>query len=151
MKILAVLFPGFTAIDLVGPVNAWGLMPGVEFQTAWKVVGPVQTDVGLQVVATHSFADCWQAPDVLFVPGGGRGAIEALQDDELLDAIAAIGVRAGWVTSVCTGALLLGAAGLLKGYRSAVTGMRGITSRSSPGSPTRPATSSTATARAGAA
>ena len=111
MKILAVLFPGFTAIDLVGPVNAWGLMPGVEFQTAWKVVGPVQTDVGLQVVATHSFADCWHAPDVLFVPGGGRGTFAALQDDELLDAIAAIGVRAGWVTSVCTGALLLGAAG----------------------------------------
>jgi cyclohexyl-isocyanide hydratase len=119
MKILAVLFQGFTAIDLVGPVNAWGLMPGVEFQTAWKVVGPVQTDVGLQMVATQGFADYWQAPDFLYVPGGGRGAIEALQDDALLDAIAAIGVRAGWVTSVCTGALLLGAAELLKGYRSA--------------------------------
>ena len=91
MKILAILFPGFTAIDLVGPANAWGLMPGVEFQTAWKVVGPVKTDVGLQLVATHSFADCWQAPDVLFVPGGGRGTIEALQDDELLDTIAAVG------------------------------------------------------------
>jgi cyclohexyl-isocyanide hydratase len=86
MKILAVLFPGFTAIDLVGPVNAWSLMPGVEFQTAWKVVGPLQTDVGLEVVVTHSFADCWQAPDILFVPGGGRGAIEALQDDKLAGA-----------------------------------------------------------------
>jgi cyclohexyl-isocyanide hydratase len=53
------------------------------------------------------------------VPGGGMGLSEALQDDELLDTIAAIGTRAGWVTSVCTGALLLGAAGLLEGYRSA--------------------------------
>jgi cyclohexyl-isocyanide hydratase len=119
MKILAVVFPGFTAIDLVGPANAWGLMPGVEFQTAWKTAGPVTVDMGLQLVATHSFADCWRVPDVLFVPGGGMGVCEALQDDELLDTIAAIGTRAGWVTSVCTGALLLGAAGLLKGYRSA--------------------------------
>src|SRR5262249_59846726 len=95
MKILAVLFPGFTAIDLVGPVNAWGLMPGVEFQTAWKVVGPVHTDVGLQVVATHSFADCWQAPHGLFVPGRGTGPRAARQDDEVLDSIAALGVRPG--------------------------------------------------------
>jgi cyclohexyl-isocyanide hydratase len=94
-------------------------MPGVEFQTAWKTAGPVTVDMGLQLVATHSFADCWRAPDVLFVPGGGMGVCETLQDDELLDEIAAIGTRVGWVTSVCTGALLLGAAGLLKGYRSA--------------------------------
>ena len=73
----------------------------------------------LRRLANVAFTPRRVAPDVFFVPGGGRGAIEALQDDELLDAIAAIGVRAGWVTSVCTGALLLGAAGLLKGYRSA--------------------------------
>ena len=94
MKILPVVFPGSTAIDLVGPANAWGLMPGVEFQTAWKTAGPVTVDMGLQLVATHSFADCWGAPDVLFAPGGGMGVSEALQDDELLDAIAAIGTRA---------------------------------------------------------
>ena len=69
--------------------------------------------------ASHSFADCWRAPDVLFVPGGGMGVREALGDDELLDTIAAMSTRAGWVTSVCTGALQLGAAGLLEGYRSA--------------------------------
>jgi cyclohexyl-isocyanide hydratase len=95
MKILAVVFPGFTAIGLLGPANAWGLMPGVEFQTAWKTAGPVTVDMGLQLVATHSFADCWRVPDVLFVPGGGMGVCEALQDDELLDTIAAIGTRAG--------------------------------------------------------
>jgi cyclohexyl-isocyanide hydratase len=61
MKILAVVFPGFTALDLVGPANAWGLMPGVEFQTAWKTAGPVTVDMGLQLVATHSLADCWRA------------------------------------------------------------------------------------------
>ena len=67
----------------------------------------------------HSFDSCWSVPDVLFVPGGGQGVYDALQDNELLDAIARIGSQANWVTSVCTGALLLAAAGLTKGYRSA--------------------------------
>lgn len=119
MKILSVLFPGFTALDLIGPTTAWGLMPGAEFQTVARTPGPVKVDMGLEIVATHSFDTCWSAPDVLFVPGGGHGVFDALQDDELLDAIARIGGQAKWVTSVCTGALLLGAAGLTKGYRTA--------------------------------
>ncbi len=119
MKILSVLFPGFTALDLIGPTTVWGLMPGAEFQTVARTPGPVRVDMGLEIVATHSFDNCWAAPDVLFVPGGGQGVYDALQDDELLDAIARIGSQAKWVTSVCTGALLLAAAGLTKGYRSA--------------------------------
>jgi cyclohexyl-isocyanide hydratase len=119
MKILSVLFPGFTALDLIGPTTAWGLMPGAEFQTVTRTPGRVKVDMGLEIVATHGFDNCWSAPDVLFVPGGGRGVYEALQDDELLDAIERIGSQAKWITSVCTGALLLGAAGLTKGYRSA--------------------------------
>jgi cyclohexyl-isocyanide hydratase len=73
----------------------------------------------LRLSRPHSFDSCWSVPDVLFVPGGGQGVYDALQDDELLDAIARIGSQANWVTSVCTGALLLAAAGLTKGYRSA--------------------------------
>jgi cyclohexyl-isocyanide hydratase len=119
MKILSFLFPGFTALDLIGPTTVWGLMPGAEFQTVARAHGPVKVDMGLEIVATHSFDNCWSAPDVLFVPGGGHGVYDALQDDELLDAIARVGSQAKWVTSVCTGALLLGAAGLTKGYRSA--------------------------------
>lgn len=119
MKILSFLFPGFTALDLIGPTTIWGLMPGAEFQTVARAHGPVKVDMGLEIVATHSFDNCWSAPDVLFVPGGGHGVYDALQDDELLDAIARVGSKAKWVTSVCTGALLLGAAGLTKGYRSA--------------------------------
>jgi cyclohexyl-isocyanide hydratase len=119
MKILSVLFPNFTALDLIGPTTVWGLMPGAEFQTVARTPGPVKVDMGLQIVATHSFDNCWSDPDVLFVPGGGRGVFDALQDDALLAAIARIGSQATWVTSVCTGALLLGAAGLTKGYRTA--------------------------------
>ena len=119
MKILSFIYPGFTALDLTGPTTAWGLMPGNEFQFVSGTKGPVKSDMGLQLIATHDFADCWAAPDVVFVPGGGLGAFEALQNDALLDCIAEIGGRAQWLTSVCTGSLLLGAAGLLRGYRSA--------------------------------
>jgi cyclohexyl-isocyanide hydratase len=119
MKILSFLFPGFTALDLIGPTTVWGLMPGAEFQTVARMPGPMKVDMGLEIVATHSFDNCWSSPDVLFVPGGGHGVYDALQDDELLDAIGRIGNHAKWITSVCTGALLLGAAGLIKGYRSA--------------------------------
>jgi cyclohexyl-isocyanide hydratase len=119
MKILSFLFPGFTALDLIGPTTVWGLIPGALFQTVAHRRGPVKVDMGLEIVATHSFDDCWPTPDVLFIPGGGRGAFNALQDDALLDAIARTGGQAKWVTSVCTGSLLLGAAGLIKGYRSA--------------------------------
>jgi cyclohexyl-isocyanide hydratase len=119
MKILGVLFPGFTALDLIGPTTAWGLVPNTEFQTVARRAGPVKVDMGLEIVATHHLDNCWSSPDVLFVPGGGRGVFDALQDDQLLDGIARIGGQARWVTSVCTGALLVGAAGLLKGYRTA--------------------------------
>src|SRR5258708_24698797 len=94
-------------------------MRGGEFKTVARAHGPVTVDMGLEIVATHSFDNCWSALDVLFVPGGGHGVYDALQDDELLDAIARVGSQAKWVTSVCTGALLLGAAGLITGYRSA--------------------------------
>ena len=75
MKILSFLFPGFTALDLIGPTTVWGLMPGAEFQTVARVSGPVKVDMGLEIVATHSYDNCWSAPDVLFVPGGGQASI----------------------------------------------------------------------------
>jgi cyclohexyl-isocyanide hydratase len=93
---------------------------------------------------------CWSDPDVLSIPGGGRGAFEALQDDSLLDAIARIGSRATWVTSVCTGALLLGAAGLLKGYRTSCYWYARAHVSAFGAIPETLASSSTATARAAA-
>ncbi|OXI33374.1 DJ-1/PfpI family protein [Burkholderia aenigmatica] len=118
MKILAVLFPGFTAIDLIGPTNTWMFIPGVQIQLAAATAGPVVTDIGLTVNATHDFDNCFQEPDVLLVPGGASGVFEALQDDRFIDHVARLGAKAGWVTSVCNGSLLLGAAGLLKGYKA---------------------------------
>ena len=109
MNILALPFPGFTAIDYIGPANCWALTPGVKLQTAAYSAGPVRTDAGTELVATHSFETCWQEPDVLVIPGGGKPVFEAFQDDRFLDIVAQIGGPAGWVTSVCNGSLVLGA------------------------------------------
>jgi cyclohexyl-isocyanide hydratase len=119
MHILAVLFPDFTALDLIGPVNCWAFMPDTQTQFAALRVGPIKTDCGAQILATHNFENCVQNPDVLVVPGGGLSVAEALQDDLFLDHVARIGSQAGWVTSVCSGSLILGAAGLLRGYKAA--------------------------------
>jgi cyclohexyl-isocyanide hydratase len=119
MRILAVMFPGFTALDMIGPANCWGLMPDTQIQLAALRAGPVKSDFGADVVATHDLSSCLQDPDVLLLPGGGRGVFEVLQDDRFLDHIARIGAQARWVTSVCSGSLILGAAGLLQGYKAA--------------------------------
>ena len=119
MRILAVLFPRFTALDMIGPANCWGLMPDVQIQLAALREGPVKTDFGADIIATHNLANCMQNPDVLLLPGGGHGVFDALQDDPFLDHVGRIGAQASWVTSVCTGSLILGAAGLLRGYKAA--------------------------------
>ena len=120
MKVLAMVYPGMTLLDLVGPVQAWSFLPGYEIQYAWHCPGPVLTDCGLRVQATHSFEDAWKDPDVLLVGGGAKPTLDLLGDSTVIAFLADRGSRAGWVCSVCTGALLLGAAGLLRGYRAAV-------------------------------
>ena len=119
MKILALLYPGMTLQDTLGPIQAWSLMPGYEVQFVWKQTGPVLTDCGMSVTATHDFDSAWKAPDVLMVGGGARPTIDLLGDAELSAFLSERGEQAKWVCSVCTGSLLLGAAGLLKGYRAA--------------------------------
>jgi len=119
MRILAIVYPGMTLQDLVGPLQAWSFLPDYTVQYVWHTAGPVATDCGLSVNATHSLTDAWADPDVLIVGGGAAPTLQLLGDEVLLDFIAERGAAARWVCSVCTGALLLGAAGLLKGYRAA--------------------------------
>lgn len=111
------LYPGLTQLDLTGPYEVLSRMPGAQVHLIWKQPGVVTSDTGLGLVATRGFDDC-PPLDLFFVPGGG-GQIELMGDDAVLAFVAAQGARARWVTSVCTGALVLGAAGLLKGYRAA--------------------------------
>src|ERR1051325_1282515 len=120
MKVLALVYPGLTLLDLVGPLQAWSFLPGYEVQFAWHRCGAVPTDCGLSVHATNNFEDAWTDPDVLFVGGGAKPTLDLLGDSGAIAFLAERGSRAHWVCSVCTGSLLLGAAGLLRGYRAAV-------------------------------
>jgi cyclohexyl-isocyanide hydratase len=120
MKVLALVYPGMTLLDLIGPMQAWSLLPGYEVQYAWHRAGAVPTDCGLKVQATTSFEDAWTDPEVLFVGGGAKPTLDLLGDSAAIAFLADRGSRARWVCSVCTGSLLLGAAGLLRGYRAAV-------------------------------
>jgi cyclohexyl-isocyanide hydratase len=83
---------------------------------AWKSREPVQTDSGFALLPTATLEDVSDA-DILCVPGG-FGCVDVMQDDEVLGWVRSIGDKAQWITSVCTGSLILGAAGLLRGYRA---------------------------------
>ena len=110
------VFPGITQLDLTGPQEFLSKVQGVEVRLYWKELNPVTSASGLQLIPTHTFAD--ESPiDLLCVPGG-PGQIELMADDEVLDFLRQAAATARYVTSVCTGSLLLGAAGLLQGYKA---------------------------------
>ena len=119
MKIQALLFPGLTTIDLVGPLQPLAYTPNAEIELVAARPGPVPSDAGIPILATTTFDDADRNPDIFVVPGGGKPAIDQLEDPQILAFVAEQGARADWIVSVCTGALLLGAAGLLRGYRAA--------------------------------
>lgn len=110
------LYPGLTQLDLTGPFEVLNRVPDSKVHLVWKETGLVKADSGLQIYADTSFADCPQV-DVLFVPGG-IGQTQWMGDSVVLDFLRKQAKNARYVTSVCTGALLLGAAGLLEGYES---------------------------------
>jgi cyclohexyl-isocyanide hydratase len=111
-----VLFPGLTQLDLTGAYEVLARMPNTRVSLVASTLDPVRSEWGLTIVPDATFAD---APplDVLCVPGGW-GVNARLDDDELLDFLRARGDHARYITSVCSGSLLLGAAGLLRGYRA---------------------------------
>ena len=118
MKLQMLVYPDMTLLDLVGPLQVFSLWPESEIQLVWKDREPVMTDSGLAVVPTHAFADAWTDPDLVFAPGGLEGTFRVMADPEVTGFLAERGAQAQWVTSVCTGALVLGAAGLLEGYEA---------------------------------
>lgn len=118
MKIIMLVYPGLTPLDLVGPLQVWSLWPGAGIQVVWKTIQPIPTDTGMSIVPTHSFDDCFESPDILFAPGGTQPTFELMNDDETIAFLKSKGANAQWITSVCTGALLLGTAGLLQGYKA---------------------------------
>ena len=117
MHIAFLLFPNVTQLDLTGPAQVLSRLGGdARLDLVWKTRDPVPTDAGFSILPTATLADV-PAPDVLCIPGG-LGVNGVIADDAVMDWVAAAGASATWVTSVCTGSLILGAAGLLRGYRA---------------------------------
>ena len=118
-EILMLVYPRFTALDLIGPQHVFSLL-GPEFKSrlVWKDTKEVVSDTGVPVRPTLAFKDCVDSPAVLFIPGGTDGTLAAMEDKEVREFVASRGTTATFVTSVCTGSLVLGAAGLLKGYKA---------------------------------
>lgn len=116
-RIGLLLFPEITQLDMTGPYEVFTKFPGAEVHLVWKSLEPVRANGGMKIVPTTTFAACPEL-DLVCVPGGG-GMTPLLNDAETLDFLRRQAVSARYVTSVCTGALVLGAAGLLKGRRAA--------------------------------
>ncbi|MET9349050.1 DJ-1/PfpI family protein [Streptomyces termitum] len=117
MQIAVLLYEGFTSLDAVGPYEILSRLPGAETVLVAKAAGPVRNDQGsLALVADKALADV-PRPDVVLVPGGPETR-RAAHDPELREWLRTADATSTWTTSVCTGALLLAAAGLLDGRRA---------------------------------
>lgn len=117
MQIAIVVYPGFTALDFIGPYEVLRNLADAEVRFVWHQPGPVTADSGVLLVgATHSLAET-PAPDIVLVPGG-PGTMTAARDEELLGWLRRVHATATWTTSVCSGSLVLAAAGLLEGKRA---------------------------------
>ncbi len=117
LKIAMLVHPKMVMQDLIGPLTVFSLMR-CEIHLVWKNREPVMTELGMQIVPTTAFADCPDHLDVLFSPGGLEGTIAMMEDPEVVKFFADQGRTARYITSDCTGSLLLGAAGLLRGYKA---------------------------------
>ena len=117
LQIGMLVFPKVTQLDLTGPVQVFSSVPGAQVHLIWKRIEPVSSDSVLTLTPTITFADCPQL-DVICVPGG-VGTDDMVNDAEMLAFLRKQAEAARYITSVCTGSLVLGAAGLLKGYRAA--------------------------------
>ena len=116
-KIAMLVHPKMVMQDVIGPLTVFNLVHS-EIHLVWKTHEPVMTEVGLPIMPSTLLTDCPQNLDVLFVPGGLDGSLLMMDDREVLGFLADRGRTARYVTSVCTGALVLGAAGLLRGYKA---------------------------------
>lgn len=110
------LFPALTQLDLTGPYEVFARAPDTDVHLIWKNLNPVVSDRGMAILPTITFDICPKL-DVICVPGG-PGQINLMEDEEVLSFIRTQSMHARLVTSVCTGSLVLGAAGLLDGYKA---------------------------------
>ncbi|HMI82305.1 MAG TPA: DJ-1/PfpI family protein [Solirubrobacterales bacterium] len=117
MKTSILIFDGLTALDAVGPYEVLRSVPGWEVEFVGKRRGEIRTDSGSLGLSADRSLDEVDGPDVVLVPGG-EGNRPLMEDEEVLSWLRAVDERTTWTTSVCTGSLVLGAAGLLQGKRA---------------------------------
>ena len=117
LSVAFLVFPNVTQLDLTGPAQVLSRLGNTTLNLVWKDTQPVPTDAGFPLLPTATFEEIDQV-DILCVPGG-FGTVEVMHDEAVLAWLRRTAATAQWVTSVCTGSLVLGAAGLLKGYKSA--------------------------------
>lgn len=117
-QIAMLVYPGMTAMDLIGPHFMFGGLMGAKVLLVAKSLDPVTSDAGVTIIPTATFENCPRDLTVLFTPGGTDGTLAAAADPETRAFMTDRGARAKYITSVCSGSLILGAAGLLKGYKA---------------------------------
>ena len=116
-QLAIVVYPGFTALDFIGPYEVLRNLPDTEVRFVWHETGPISADSGVLLVgATHTFEET-PAPDILLIPGG-MTSMEHARDEKLLAWVRQAHQSTTWTASVCTGSVILAAAGLLEGKRA---------------------------------
>ena len=116
-QIAIMVYPGFTALDFIGPYEVLRNLPDAEVRFVWHEPGPIPADSGVLLIgATHSF-DETPSPDIILVPGG-MATFEHARDEKVLDWVRKAHETSTWTTSVCSGSVILAAAGILEGRRA---------------------------------
>src|SRR5690349_15566573 len=116
LRVVFLVYPNVTQLDLTGPAQVLSRLGNSTVDLVWKSRDPVPTDSGFALLPTATLDEITSA-DIVCVPGG-FGCVDVMHDEEALAWVRHVGESAQWVTSVCTGSLILGAAGLLRGYRA---------------------------------
>ncbi len=117
MQVAIMLYPGFTALDFIGPYESLRWLPDVEVRFVWHEPGPIAADSHVLLVgATHSF-DETPSPDLILIPGG-FATMEHARDEKVLDWVRRAHRTSTWTTSVCSGSVILAASGVLDGKRA---------------------------------
>ena len=117
LQIGFLIYPGVIQLDVMGAYQVLAFPPNTQVHLLWKTLSPVVSNEGLILTPTTTLTEC-PPLDVICVPGGGIGQVEVMQDAEILDFLRQQSITAQYVTSVCTGSLILAAAGLLQGYQA---------------------------------
>lgn len=118
-RVAMVIYPGMTALDMIAPQLIFAALGNTDVQLVWKDRKAVLSDSGVPIVPTAAFDEVASGLTVLFAPGGGGSDVYPLMNDaKVIGFLQRVGPTTEYVTSVCTGALMLGAAGLLRGYRA---------------------------------